>query len=298
MISLDLAAPVRLRAPAKLNLGLEVLGRRPDGYHEVLTILQTVSLFDVIDLIPAPALAYTPPEGRPRDDDLLWRAVQLAERAFGVRLRAELRLEKHIPIAAGLGGGSSDAGTLLGAIAALAGIAVEAAERAAARLGSDVPFFVRGGTALASGTGTTLSPLPPLRDAWFVVVVPPLAIPAKTATLYGALTPEHYSDGHATRQQAQRLARGEPLDLALLRNAFTPTLARWEPVRQAMQALRDAGAPVVIPSGAGPAIFTVLPTEDAAAAVARRVPPACGRTLVCTAVEPDRPSPLADTHLP
>jgi len=285
--SIELAAPVRLRAPAKVNLGLEVLTRRPDGYHDVVTILQSVSLFDTIDLLPAPALRYTPLEGLERESDLLWRAVRLAETTFGVRLLAEIRLQKHIPLAAGLGGGSSDAGTLLGALAFLAGIPIDEMERAAAALGSDVPFFVRGGTALATGTGTDLTPLDATPNAWFVIVVPDLVIPAKTAALYRALTPDQFTDGTATRRLAAALARGETLDTRLMRNAFTPVLRQWDAVSRAIDALHAAGAPVVLPSGAGPSVFTVVPTQAAAIAMADRLPTGTGRVHICTTVARD-----------
>lgn len=287
MKSIELAAPVRLRAPAKVNLGLEVVARRPDGYHEVVTILQSVSLFDTIDLLPAPALRYTPPAGLERESDLLWRAVRLAEDRFGVRLRAEIRLEKHIPLAAGLGGGSSDAGTLLGALAVLAGIPLNEVERAAAALGSDVPFFVRGGTALATGTGTDLAPLSTPPNVWFVVVAPDLVIPAKTAALYGALTPDHFTDGVATRRLAAALERGDTLDPDLMHNTFTPVLREWDAVSRAIDALHAAGAQVVLPSGAGPSVFTVVPAQAVANAIADRLPTGIGRVYVCTTVARD-----------
>lgn len=276
--------PIRLFAPAKLNLGLEVLGRRPDGYHDLVTILQTVSLFDTIDLIPADAPDYTPVPGVTLEDDLVWRSLRLAQERFGIELHAEVRVKKRIPAGAGLGSGSSDAGTVLAAIGHLAGIDEESLEQAAAALGSDVPFFVRGGTALATGTGTTLRPLPDLARTWFVVLVPDVSIPAKTATLYAELAAADFSDGTSTVRQAERIERGEALDPSLLRNAFARPLFERQEVCNAADSLRRAGARTVLPTGAGPALYTIAASHQEAVAIARNLPPMAGQVFVCTTV--------------
>lgn len=285
MRRIELPRPLRLFAPAKLNLGLEVVGRRPDGYHEVVTILQTVSLFDVIDLLPAARLSY---EGSiataERDDDLVWRALRLAHDEMGISLVASVRLEKHIPLAAGLGGGSSDAGTLLGAIATLGNLPRANVERAAATLGSDVPFFVRGGTALATGTGTELEPLPDATRAWFVVLVPSLEVPEKTRTLYAELQPSDFSDGRQTMRQVRRLALGRPISNTLLRNSFSRPLLERPAITLAAQALSSARAYMVVPSGAGPALFAQVLTVDEARRVAGMLDNNNHRAYVCTTV--------------
>jgi 4-diphosphocytidyl-2-C-methyl-D-erythritol kinase len=249
----ELRHPLVLVAPAKVNLGLEVLGRRPDGYHDVVTILQTISCFDRIVLRPAPTLHYTPPPAIGRDD-LVQRALDLLT-AAGVRLQVSIHLTKVIPIAAGLGGGSSDAGTLLGALQ-YTGVSRTLLDEIARTLGSDVPFFLAGGTALARGRGTELEPLP-TPSRWLVVAVPPLNLSAKTATLYGRLSPADYSDGHSTLAQAERLRHGQELEPTHLRNAFARTLLEWPACRALVDQLAAAGATTCWPSGAGPAWFTV-----------------------------------------
>ncbi len=288
MATLEIRRPIRLFAPAKLNLGLEVLRRRDDGYHEVVTIMQAVSLFDYIDLLPAVELHYDGAPGIPREADLVWRALELARCDLSITLAARVRLRKRIPLAAGLGGGSSDAGTLLGRLGALAGLPGDVAAQAAARLGSDVPFFTHGGTALATGTGTDLEWLPPLRQRyWFVIVVPDVTIPSKTATLYRELTAADFSDGEATITQAQRLRNGEPLDLTLLRNTFARPLMTREPVRRAIDALHHAGADQVLPAGAGPSVFTVTTTREQAQSIAVRLGSTQGPVFVCSTVPAD-----------
>lgn len=252
---------VTIPAPAKLNLGLEVLGRRPDGYHEILTILQTIDLCDHLELEPASQLIYQTSV----PDDLVARALRALE-LHNVTLRARIRLEKRIPLSSGLGGGSSDAGTLLGALWH-AGLPEERVRSIAETLGSDVPFFLLGGTALARGRGTEIEPLPSV-DGWFVVVVPEVSLPSKTPRLYAALTPSDYSDGSATLHQAERLRAHLGFDPSLVRNAFLRPLLTFEPVRQVVEHFRSAGIAWVWPSGAGPAIFTWSPSRAEAETIA------------------------------
>jgi 4-diphosphocytidyl-2-C-methyl-D-erythritol kinase len=275
---IELDMPIGLLAPAKLNLGLEVLGRRPDGFHEIVTILQTVTLFDRLELAPSTALDYETPPGLA--DDLVARALAELSRR-GIHLAARIRLHKLIPIATGLGGGSSDAGTLLGALAH-AGVPRTMLEQVAATLGSDIPFFLQGGTALATGRGTDLEPLP-TPTGWFVVVVPTLHMPGKTARLYQALEPPDFTDGAATRAQAERLRQELPLDTELIRNPFLRVLVTYPQVRQAFEALRAAGARRIWPTGAGPALFTIARTLAEARDLARRATvPEC-QVIVCSA---------------
>lgn len=285
---IEVRRPIRLFAPAKVNLGLEVLGRRDDGYHEVVTIMQTVGLFDCVDLLPADSLSYEGASAIAREADMVRRALETANRDLGITLAARVRLRKRIPVAAGLGGGCSDAGTLLGVLGAMAELPGDVVAQAAAQLGSDVPFFTRGGTALATGTGTDLEWLPSVRrQYWFVIVAPSVAIPSKTATLYGELTPADFSDGEATMIQAKRLRNEESLDLSLPRDAFTRPLLNREPVRRAIDALHHAGAEHVLPAGAGPSLFTVTTTREQAETIAARLGTEHGRVFVCSTAPPD-----------
>ena len=284
MPRLDVAKPLTLFAPAKLNLGLEVLGRRADGFHEIVSILQAVSIFDRIDLLPGTCLTYEPVVGVQRDRDLVWRALRVAEEQLDIALVGEIRLRKVIPTGAGLGGGSSDAGTLLGALAALAGVATPAVEAVAAMIGSDVPFFVRGGTASARGTGAALTPLPDLVRAWFVVVTPDLRILEKTRTLYRELAEQDMRSGGATRALEDLIRAGRPLDPHLLRSSFTRPLLRRAQVWEAVAALRDAGAEVVLPAGAGPSVFAPVRTHGEATMLATSLWDRGCRVRVCTTV--------------
>ena len=179
----------RLSALAKINLGLKVLGRRPDGYHELRTVFQTVSLADTLEVEFTPARStnislLSDPE---IPGNLVERAARLALDALRLTGRVEFRLKKRIPMGAGLGGGSSDAAAVLLALPVLAGKRLPAAEllNLAASLGSDVPFFLLGGTAVAVGRGAELYPLPDRPPAAGLVVAPHLHV--STAEAYQSL---------------------------------------------------------------------------------------------------------------
>ena len=172
---------------AKINLTLEILGKRADGYHEVRTVMQTVGLADRLEVTAAADLSFTcsdPALATP--DNLVYRAARLLQAEYAVRTGAALRLEKRIPVAAGLGGGSSDAAATIVALNRLWNLQLSLTEqrRLAAALGSDVPFFLTGGTALATGRGERITPLPPLPQYWVVLVLLPRVL--STAAVYQA----------------------------------------------------------------------------------------------------------------
>ncbi len=284
----------RHRAPAKLNLGLEIIGRRPDGYHELVTIFQTIALYDEITVAAAPpgklTLSADPALGG-AENLILRSARALAAQSSGTG-GATLTLDKGIPVAAGLGGGSSDAATTLRTLRAHWNLSIPDNQLAAlaTTLGADVPFFLHGGTALATGIGEKLAALPPLRPSWFVTLTPMLSLPPdKTRRLYAALTPNDFSDGKRTLAQAARLRRGLPLDPALLVNSFAGPLERLFPALAAWrERLLRAGAPFVIPSGSGPTLYTMVESEEAALAIQEALGACAARIHVahCVSGEP------------
>ena len=278
-----------LLAPAKINLGLEVIRRRGDGYHDIATVLQTISVFDRIRITPAV------------DDELqiinrfaqieanlAMRALDLAKRSGRARGNYRIEIEKRIPIAAGLGGASADAAAVLLALGPdRESVGAEVASLAL-QLGSDVPFLLRGGAARASGRGELLAPCPSLRNCWLVLASPEIEIERKTATLYGALGSSDFSDGSATRRVASALERGSIPDPADLANAFTRPLQELIPETSNLIAhFREAGAPFVALTGAGPTHFTIVPALSDAASVGARLarqPPVPMRVLVARSV--------------
>jgi 4-diphosphocytidyl-2-C-methyl-D-erythritol kinase len=247
------------RCYAKLNLTLEVLGRREDGYHELASLIHTISLADDLHIEPAKELM-TRVEGLDIDPDtnLVALAAQVLASTTRVGVGAELTLHKRIPAAAGLGGGSSDAATTLVGLNTLWGTRVHLKDltRFAAELGSDVPFFVRGGAALMRGRGEDIEALPPLRGQWFVVLVPPHDVLDKTKQLYAALEPADFSSGEVTALAADRLRRHLPLVEDHLINAFSRAARALFPGLSALWTDVEAicGRRFFL-SGAGPALF-------------------------------------------
>jgi 4-diphosphocytidyl-2-C-methyl-D-erythritol kinase len=273
---------MRLRAAAKINWTLEVLGRRDDGYHEVRTIVQTVEPYDTLDMTPADRLELEV-EGsyRPSQDDLILRAAALLGR--GREDGAHIRLSKRIPVAAGLGGGSSDAAAALRGLNVLwrLGHSDTRLAEMGAEIGSDVPFFVHGGTALAEGRGECVTPLPDIASVWLVLLVPPLHLPEKTRRMYGALTPADFSDGSRTETLSDRLQRGLPIIDSDLYNVFER--AAYE-VFEGLDGYRDtllaAGARRAYLAGSGPTLFALGPDEAAARAVYDRLQPPGGQAML------------------
>jgi 4-diphosphocytidyl-2-C-methyl-D-erythritol kinase len=187
---------VRVGAPGKVNLYLEVIGKRPDGFHDLETIFQTIELHDVVDVTvgasgaAAIALACDDPSVPADDRNLAWRAAAAYRRARPALGNVAVTLAKRIPHGAGLGGGSSDAAAVLRALQKLAPEPLAPPELAsiALEIGSDVPFFLVGGTAHASGRGEVLTPLPDLGELPLTIVQPP--VECATPAVFRALTAE------------------------------------------------------------------------------------------------------------
>ncbi|HWQ27777.1 MAG TPA: 4-(cytidine 5'-diphospho)-2-C-methyl-D-erythritol kinase [Dehalococcoidia bacterium] len=264
---------MRLRAPAKINWSLEVLGRRPDGYHEVRTVLQTIDLCDVVTLEEARALelALVGEAGALATEEprmnLAWRAAERLLQRTGASRGARIVIEKRIPIAGGLGGGSSDAAATLRGANLLWGLRqpLDALLEIASTVGSDVPFFLLGGAALASGRGEVLRPLGDGPECELLVAWPAApGPPDKTARLYAALRPEMYTDGAATAEVARLVGAGErPPDDAIV-NVFEAALDETLPeTRRFMNELARAGLRPHL-CGAGPSVFFSLAGVDAA----------------------------------
>jgi len=267
-------------APAKINWTLEVLGRRPDGYHEVRTVLQTVDLCDRVSVSPAADLelvlagpigrAGAPLAGVPPSENLAYRAAALLRELAGGRSPgARIELEKAIPAGAGLGGGSSDAAATLRALDRLWGLGLPPAELASlgAQLGADVPFFLCGGTALGRGRGDEVTPLPDVASRRFLLVVPRRRPARKTAAMYAHLRPEHFGGGEASERLAAAISRGvAPGDDDIL-NTFEGIAAEVLP--EAAAAAEHCQGLGLRPhlAGSGPAQFVLLPPDAESASL-------------------------------
>ncbi|HEV2106663.1 MAG TPA: 4-(cytidine 5'-diphospho)-2-C-methyl-D-erythritol kinase, partial [Thermomicrobiales bacterium] len=262
---------LRADSPAKLNLGLEVIRRREDGFHEIASVFQTITLRDTMELTyPAAGTrldVYVHGRRAPELEasNLVSTALQRLAQSATVPHGTHVRLHKVIPVAAGLGGASSNAATALRVARRLwdSSATDESLCRIARALGSDVPFFLTGGTALVTGHGEHVEPLPTPADLWFVIVAPRLSrpIPLKTAALYGALRASDFTSGEAVASQAVIIGQALPLDSLLLRNAFERPLLDLRPeLHSLISSFKTAGAPFVALSGAGPSHYTIVGT--------------------------------------
>ncbi|MGE3076770.1 MAG: 4-(cytidine 5'-diphospho)-2-C-methyl-D-erythritol kinase [Dehalococcoidia bacterium] len=258
---------LRTLAHAKVNLTLEVLGLRPDGYHEIDTVLQEIALGDVVELEPAVrwSITVSGPQsaGTPCDESnlALRAAMLLAERVDGSPV--SVHLEKHIPAAGGLGGGASDAAAVLRLLARMWPVTTSDEISALANaIGSDEAFFLVGGTARARGRGESVTPLAPLAGHGVVVFVPPQTIERKTPRMFAALDRHAFDSGSVTAAFAQRPpshVTGADTFNAFERVAFElfPWLATlWTDLeRRTGEIIRLAGA--------GPCLFWIGPLESA-----------------------------------
>lgn len=262
-----------VRAPAKINLFLRVTGRRPDGYHLLTTWMQKVALYDIIELTTCPEgiVFRCSGEGVPGDcNNLVYRAADLFLQATRGRRDAPasgvaIQLTKHIPVAAGLGGGSSDAAATLLAMNGLFGRPLTPEELAGlgVRLGADVPFFLaEAPAALATGIGEILRPTPPLQGYSILLVNP--GFPVSTRWVYQtfALT-EKKDAGNLTNSQecvAGDMDSGNPgvmigPDTVLINDLETVTVARYPLIARLKDELLWSGAAKALMSGSGPTVF-------------------------------------------
>lgn len=252
-----------IRAYAKINLTLDVLGRRQDGYHELATVMQTVDLYDTICLTESADDKVHVRCDRPElsnAENLAVRAVEVVRQQLDLRRGVVLELHKRIPMAAGLGGGSSDAAAILLALQKWWHLPLSSGDllAMAATLGSDVPFFLTGGLALCEGRGERVTPLAPhwpTSMRWLVLVKPSIAV--STAAVFGNLPASDYSDGTHSRAICSALEEGrEPLSTELHNALEHGVLERYPEVARARDDLLVAGANLARLSGSGPTLFT------------------------------------------
>lgn len=264
-----------VNASAKVNLTLEVLGKRPDGYHEIATVMQAVDLSDQVVLEDARSLMLeTDAAGVPTGaDNLVMRAAALLREAAGVDRGARIRLAKRIPVAAGLGGGSSDAAATLWGLNRLWGVrwGGERLSELAVRLGMDVPFFLGRGRALATGRGERIERLPGGGAYALVLVNPNIALPARE--VYGRVTEAAFSDGARVPAMLKALERRNAAVVAasLYNGLETVVEPAWPVVGRIKAALASAGALGAVMSGSGPTVFGVARSLDHARQIRTRV---------------------------
>ncbi len=268
---------------AKINLGLEIIGKRADGYHDIRTLFQTISLADELDFEPAPPgvldLAGDDPSVAWDRTNLVLRAVRLLQVETGTERGARIVVRKTVPAGRGLGGGSSNAAATLLALNAMWDLGLGAGELAglARSLGADVPFFLHGGLCLGEDIGDRLTPLPDPPPLPCLLVFPPFPIP--TPSIYAAVGPSLTSAGKVSKIM-RFLESG---DFGLLENDLEhvifrayPELERWKSY------FRERGAVLSQVSGSGSAVYGLFSDTESAAAARRRLPGTADARLAAT----------------
>ncbi len=256
-----------IKAPAKINVRLKVTGRRPDGYHELVSIMVPVDIFDTIDLnLSSDRQIMIGCRGReiPADEtNLAYRAARDFMSCSGIKDGVSIVLSKNIPVAAGLGGGSSDGAAVLLALNHMYSNPLSEPElhSLALKLGADVPFFLMGGPCLATGIGEVLEPIPGWPESWYVIVTPLLQV--STAWVYRnlklQLTTGEYDYIVKTLKNDTFTISG-----VLENDLETVTTASFPIINTLKKLLVDAGAEGAIMSGSGPSVFGVFASQEKA----------------------------------
>jgi 4-diphosphocytidyl-2-C-methyl-D-erythritol kinase len=266
---------IRMRAKAKINLYLDTLYKRTDGYHEVMMVMQSVELADNLEILTVPEgitldsnLPYLPNDER----NLAYRAAVLLQNRYDLDRGVRIYLEKRIPVAAGLAGGSTDAAAVLLALnrAWNLNLPLSELESLGAELGSDVPFCLRGGTALATGRGEVISPLPSLPRMWAVIAVPPFSV--STGDVYRSLNLEELRKEKSCELMVEGLRTGN-LDLVttnLYNSLESVTAVKHEEIDRLKRTALEEGAAGTLMSGSGPTVFALTPTRKVARAIFQR----------------------------
>ena len=281
------SGPVSVRAFAKINLDLRVLGTRPDGFHELRTVFQAISLHDVVECMPREgAFAIEcATAGIPLDRaNLVWKAAEALWRSLrrsGPVRDVTVRLTKHIPLQAGLGGGSADAAATLLGLARLWSVPVRPAQLTdvAATLGADVPFFLSGGTALGLGRGDEVYPLADLPRHWIVLLIPGFGV--STADAYGWYDGERDLARGGAAREPQYVPGPWPSRAAQMINDLEAPIARHHPeIDQMKAALRRSGALAAAMSGSGSTVFGLFQKRREAEAAVERLSGSGWRVLL------------------
>ena len=265
-----LSGELRVRSFAKINLGLEITGRRDDGYHEIVSVMQAVSLADTLIFTPTDEITVdSGVAGLDQRDDLIWKAATALRDAAGIERGVHIRAEKEIPSRAGLGGGSSNCAATLLALNEIWELGLPREELAglAGRLGSDPAFFLYGGTALTRGRGEIVEPLPDAPRRWVVLAKPEESL--STPAVYAELRTEEHADGSATLALAAGLREGR-LQYGLMRNDLAPAALRLCPAMRGVLDELEESSDFAMVSGSGSACFGLFEDEAAARATADR----------------------------
>ena len=258
------------KAYAKINLGLDVLRRREDGYHEVKMIMQTVDIYDVLTFVKAPAdvfrLSVDSAQIPDDDNNLVLKAARLLFATAGIDAGVEVTLQKNIPVAAGMAGGSTDAAATLIGLNALYDLrfTTEQLQEIGVKLGADIPYCIMGGTALSQGIGEILRPLPAPPRAHLVIAKPDLMI--STKYVYENLHANSLKVHPNIDGMIEALSNRDLIKMcSLMGNVLETVTEKKNPIiTQIKDLMKEQGATGALMSGSGPTVFSIFTEEEKA----------------------------------
>ncbi len=268
---------LELKALGKINLGLDILGRRENGYHDVRMVMQTVYLYDRVILEktrePGIEISTNLPYLPVNENNIAYKAAELLQREFGIREGIRISLEKHIPVAAGMAGGSSNAAAVLFGMNRMfdLGLSEEGLKERGVTLGADVPYCIMRGTVLAEGIGEILTPLPPLPKCYVLIAKPPLS--ASTKTVYEKIDREGIKRHPDIDGILAGLREGNLQQVAgSMGNVLEQVMLEEHPVLQKIKdVMLMSGALNAMMSGSGPTVFGIFTSRGRARAAAARL---------------------------
>ena len=266
---------IKLKARAKINLGLDVVRKREDGYHEVRMIMQMINLYDRITLRRStePGIRVTTnlPYLPVNEDNLVYRAAKLLMEEFKVTEGAEIELQKYIPVAAGMAGGSSDAAAVMVGVNRIfhLGLTKKQLMERGVKIGADVPFCIMRGTALAEGIGEVLTPLPAMPHCSLVIAKPKIHV--STKFVYGNLKASELKEHPDIDGQVQALREGSLEQLVAKMGNFleTVTVPAYPVIDEIKRTMLKNDAMGAMMSGSGPTVFGIFEREERAQEVCR-----------------------------
>ncbi len=264
-----------LKAYAKINIVLEVLQKRDDDYHDIASIIQVIDIYDTLSFISAPdiELICNKPELN-SSDNLIVQAAKLLQKVACCEKGVTIYLQKKIPVAAGLGGGSSDAAATLLALNKLwdLNFSISQLHHFASTLGSDVPFFLYGNTALVEGRGDWVTPLPSPDSLPVIILHPDITVANKTREMYFHLDASQFTSGHLAYEVAEQLQKDKDISSNSFYNVFDTVASQVFPGHnEYIRKFLFSGAATVHLAGSGPAMFTVMSNQNDAEIVTKQL---------------------------
>lgn len=262
---------MKIKAPAKVNLSLEILGKRLDGFHDISSIIQTISLFDKLQIeIDDELILESPGFDLDPNKNIVFLAAKNMREKYAVDFGARMVLQKKIPVSAGLGGGSSDAAAAIKILNKVWRLNLPLQELIAfaSTIGSDIPFFLEGGTSFVQGRGELIRELPDCQVGWIVIIVPNIKLENKTKTMYSYLIEDSHTSGGLSRKLEARIRNGGDCPPQLMFNGFLEVAKKTIPsITETVCIFNKVGVQEIHLAGSGPSLFTIVKRKEIATAL-------------------------------